>query len=116
MLSCVAVTATRNRPRGSRKPARMQRIPIFRLGGSGGEGEVPELASYTPALSFEGLQVGIDNLRHDVYLSPKFIESARAQIVRLIAYHGEVESLLAAESRNFASGRRLAGPEATSPS
>ncbi|PYX98115.1 MAG: hypothetical protein DMG71_01260 [Acidobacteria bacterium] len=92
----------------------MPRIPIFRLGGSGGEGEVPELASYTPALSFEGLQVGIDNLRHDVYLSPKFIESARAQIVRLIAYHGEVESLLAAESRNFASGRRFAGPEDTS--
>jgi class 3 adenylate cyclase len=92
----------------------MPRIPIFRLGGSGGEGEVPELASYTPALSFEGLQVGIDNLRHDVYLSPKFIESARAQIVRLIAYHGEVESLLAAESRNFASGRRIAGPDDTS--
>ena len=88
----------------------MPRIPIFRRGGSGGENDVPKLASYTPSLSLEGLQVGVDNLRHDVYLSPKFVEMVRAQIGRLIAYHGEVESLLAAEGGGFSQRKRFAGP------
>ncbi|HET7441728.1 MAG TPA: hypothetical protein VFJ47_10540, partial [Terriglobales bacterium] len=88
----------------------MPRIPIFRLGGSGGESELPKLASYTPSLSLEGLQVGIDNLRHDVFLSPKFVDTLRAQIARLIAHHGEVDTLLAAEGSGFLSRRRFAGP------
>jgi len=42
--------------------------------------------------------VGVDNLRHDVVLSPRFVELARAQIARLIARHGELEGLLGAEA------------------
>lgn len=42
--------------------------------------------------------VGVDNLRHDVLLSPKFVELARAQIARLIARNGELEGLLGAEA------------------
>jgi len=42
--------------------------------------------------------VGVDNLRHDVVLSPRFVELARAQITRLIARHGELEGLLGAEA------------------
>jgi hypothetical protein len=76
----------------------MPRIPIFKLGSSSDENIPPVLTSYTPSLSLEGLSVGVDNLRHDVHLSPKFTESARAHVARLIARHGDVEGLLAAEA------------------
>jgi hypothetical protein len=75
----------------------MPRIPIFKLGGSE-EILPPALSNYRPSLSLEGLAVGIDNLRHDVHLSPKFTETARSYIARLIARHGDVEGLLAAEA------------------
>jgi hypothetical protein len=75
----------------------MPRIPIFRLG-QPTEEIPPELKSYTPVLSLEGLQVGVDNLRHDVHLSPKFVEGARAHIARTIIRHGDLSGLLAAES------------------
>jgi len=88
----------------------MPRIPILRLGGSGNGADFPKLASYTPTLPLEGLQVGIDNLRHDVYLSPKFVESARVHIARLIAYHGEVENLLASEVPTSYQRNVFAGP------
>src|ERR1700756_196035 len=76
----------------------MPRIPIFKLGGSAEEILPPTLTSYVPSLSLDGLAVGVDNLRHDVHLSPKFTETARAHIARLIARHGDVEGLLAAEA------------------
>src|ERR1700751_3125297 len=76
----------------------MPRIPIFKLGSSSDENIPPVLASYTPSLTLEGLSVGVDNLRHDVHLSPKFTDAARAHIARLIARHSDVEGLLAAEA------------------
>jgi hypothetical protein len=91
----------------------MARIPLFRRQS---EEEIPpKLVSYTAALSLEGLQVGVDNLRHDVYLSPKFTEVTRAHIARAVARHGEVEGLLAAErstasAQNHAFLNRLAAP------
>lgn len=75
----------------------MPRIPIFRLGGSGEQPLPPKLRSYTPSLVIEGLQIGVDNLRHDVYLSPKFVEQMRLHITRLIIQHGNLNGLLAAE-------------------
>ena len=48
--------------------------------------------------------MGVDNLRHDVVLSPKFAELARAQIARLIARHGELEGLLGAEAPQTGQG------------
>ena len=75
----------------------MPRIPFFRIGPAE-EMEPPRLASYTPSLSLEDLQLGIDNLRHDVHLSSKFVELARLQIARHIVRHGNVEGLLAAEA------------------
>src|SRR5690348_15402099 len=53
-----------------------------------------QLQGYTPALEIEGLLTGIDNLRHDVYLSPKFVEISREHIFRLLARDGQVEDLL----------------------
>ena len=76
----------------------MPRIPIFRLGGTPEKPTLPKLASSTPFISLKGLAVGVDNLRHDVVLSPRFAEASRAQIARLIARHGELEGLLAAEA------------------
>jgi class 3 adenylate cyclase len=76
----------------------MPRIPIFRLGGAPEKPALPNLAASTPFVSLEGLTVGVDNLRHDVVLSPKFVELARAQIARLIIRHGELDRWLALES------------------
>lgn len=76
----------------------MPRIPIFRIGQAAEELEPPRLASYNPALSLQELRIGIDNLRHDVFLSPKFVESARLQIARLIIHYGNIKNLLAAET------------------
>jgi hypothetical protein len=53
-----------------------------------------QLQGYTPVLEMEGLLTGIDNLRHDVYLSPKFAHIARDHILRLIARYGQVEEVL----------------------
>lgn len=53
-----------------------------------------QLQGYTPVLELEGLLTGIDNLRHDVYLSPRFVEVAREHVFRLIARDGQVEDLL----------------------
>jgi hypothetical protein len=56
-----------------------------------------DLASDEPSLVLEGLVTGIDNLRHDVFLSPKFVEAARQHIYKLVARHGNVEELAAEE-------------------
>ena len=76
----------------------MPRIPIFSFGHHAEEVVPPRLAKYAPMLSLEGLQLGVDNLRHDVLLSPKFVDQTKAHIVRLIVRHGGVEGLLAAEA------------------
>ncbi|MFZ0803090.1 MAG: hypothetical protein WBQ09_03470 [Terriglobales bacterium] len=75
----------------------MPRIPIFRLGHQAEEAIPPRLLSFVPTLSLEGLQVGVDNLRHDVHLSPKFVEQMRVHIARSLVRHGDVEGLLATE-------------------
>jgi len=76
----------------------MPRIPIFRLGNAPEKPIPPRLTTFTPALSLELLQVGVDNLRHDVHLSPKFVEQTRLNLTRLLARHGDVEGLIAAEA------------------
>ncbi len=83
----------------------MPRIPIFRLGYSKDEVAPPKLVRYTPRLVLEGLSAGIDNVRHDVYLSPKFVEQMRGQMSRVVARHGNVDGLLAADSP-MATGRK----------
>src|SRR5579863_5597327 len=91
----------------------MPRIPIFRLGGTPEKSAPPNLLASTPFVSLEGLSVGVDNLRHDVVLSPRVAEVSRAQIARLIARHGDLEGLLSAEAPQQSQGpswmRNLAG-------
>jgi class 3 adenylate cyclase len=74
----------------------MPRIPIFKIG-SAEEFPPPRLVSYTPALSLETLQLGIDNVRHDVWLSPEFTKVAGHHIAKLIAKYGNIESIAQAE-------------------
>jgi hypothetical protein len=76
----------------------MPRFPIFRLGGTPEKLASPEMLAAAPAIMLEGLAVGVDNLRHDVALSPRLVEAARAHVMRLIVLHGELEGLLAAET------------------
>src|SRR5579863_7173467 len=51
------------------------------------------LSSYVPSIVLENLVAGIDNIRHDVFISPKFTEVARSQIFKLLVKHGNVEDL-----------------------
>src|SRR5215472_16597922 len=66
-------------------------------------GSLPEharqltLTSEWPSVVLEDLVTGIDNVRHDVFFSPKFVETARQYIFKLIARHGNVEELAAEE-------------------
>src|SRR6266568_9321474 len=83
----------------------MPRIPILKLGSSI-ESQPPRLSTYFPALSLEGLQLGIDNVRHDVWLSPAFSKAAGAHIGKLIAKYGNVESVMAADAGGSAGARR----------
>ncbi len=87
----------------------MPRIPIFSFGHEEQEAVPPRLSGFTPFLSLEGLQLGVDNLRHDVHLSPKFVTQTRAQIARLIIRHGDVEGLLAAEAPQVRQGGHFIG-------
>src|SRR5512133_1192919 len=52
------------------------------------------LATYTPEIHISGLLTGVDNVRHDVYLSAKFLEIARGHVSDLIEKHGAVEDLV----------------------
>jgi class 3 adenylate cyclase len=76
----------------------MPRFPIFRLGGTPEKPALPVMTAAAPSIVLEGLAVGVDNLRHDVALSPRLVEAARSQVMRLIVRHGELEGLLAAEA------------------
>jgi hypothetical protein len=75
----------------------MPRIPIFKIGHRGETPTPLKLARYAPRLLLQDLSAGIDNLRHDVYLSPKFVEQMRQQIARVLVRYGNVERVLTAE-------------------
>lgn len=85
----------------------MPRIPIFKLGSSV-ELPPPRLSSYVPVLHLDGLHLGIDNVRHDVWLSPAFCDGARNQISALIMKFGGVEGILAADAPSASSKARTA--------
>jgi hypothetical protein len=63
---------------------------------SGCAAQVP-LRAYIPVLKLEGLLTGIDNLRHDVHLSPRLVELGRAHVARLVVQCGDVRDLCTEE-------------------
>jgi class 3 adenylate cyclase len=77
------------------------------------------LTQCRPELNLQGLALGIDNLRHDVWLSGRFTESARLLMARLLARYGNVEDLVneraapvRAPSLIVSTRQRNASPEA----
>lgn len=69
-----------------------------------------QLSSYEPAIHLDGLVRGVDNIRHDVALSSRFMETARQQIFRLIVKHGRIEALVEEPAANARPASRIAGP------
>src|SRR5256885_5301623 len=53
-----------------------------------------QLTSYEPSIQLDGLVRGVDNIRYDVALSPRFMETTRQHVLRLITKHGRIEALL----------------------
>ena len=61
-----------------------------------------QLAQYVPELVLEGLQTGVDNVRTDVYLSPKLVDITRQHIAKLLAKYGDVEELVKEDAFSLA--------------
>ncbi|MGD0792783.1 MAG: hypothetical protein ABR920_13535 [Terriglobales bacterium] len=53
----------------------------------------PDLQYYGLALAFSDLKLGVDNLRYDVFLSPRITADLSFHLARYICHFGEVESL-----------------------
>jgi hypothetical protein len=70
----------------------MPKLPIFRLRNSEPPSR-PDLQYYGLTLAFNDLQLGVDNLRYDVFLSPRITADLSFHIARYICRFGEVESL-----------------------
>jgi hypothetical protein len=59
-----------------------------------------ELKSYRVRLPLESLSIGVDNIHHDVFLSPKFVQVARDYLFDLIRQHTSGTYLSGIEFRN----------------
>ena len=70
----------------------MPKLPIFRLRNSEPPSR-PDLQYYGLTLGFSDLQLGVDNLRYDVFLSPRITADLSFHLGRYICRFGEVESL-----------------------
>jgi hypothetical protein len=70
----------------------MPKLPIFRLRTS--EPARPDLRYYEITLAFSELRLGVDNLRYDVFLSPRVSNDVSFHLARYIRLFGEVEALL----------------------
>src|SRR5215475_11145257 len=71
----------------------MPKLPIFRFGNSAPR-RLPELQFQAPVLALNDLQLGVDNLRYDVHLSPRITDELSQHLSRYIRLFGGVESLL----------------------
>src|SRR5258708_3731365 len=70
----------------------MPKLPVFRLRNFESLSR-PALKYYGLTLSFSDLQLGVDNLRYDVFLSPRITADLSFYLARYICRFGEVESL-----------------------
>src|SRR5271169_2402277 len=59
-----------------------------------------ELKSYRVKLPLESLSIGVDNIHHDVFLSPKFVQVARDYLFDLFRQHTSGTYLSGIEFRN----------------
>jgi hypothetical protein len=70
----------------------MPKLPIFRLRSSEPPSR-PDLQYHAPTLAFSDLQLGVDNLRYDAFLSPRITADLSFHLARYICRFGGVESL-----------------------
>jgi hypothetical protein len=71
------------------------------------------LSGYQPAIQLRDLAIGVDNLRHDVFLSSKYAELVRNHASLLVTFHGAIQDLLSpGDSKPF---RRAAPPGLANP-
>jgi uncharacterized coiled-coil protein SlyX len=59
----------------------------------------PELKSYNVTIPMGSLAIGVDNIHHDVFLSPKFVQGARDYLFDLIRQHTSTTYLPGIELR-----------------
>src|ERR1035437_6332452 len=74
----------------------MPKLPVFRFHNSEPSSR-PDLQYYGLTLAFSDLQLGVDNLRYDVFLSPGITADLSFHLARYICRFGEVESLFEME-------------------
>src|ERR1700679_2400993 len=70
----------------------MPKLPVFRLRSSEPPSR-PDLQYYGLTLAFSNLQLGVDNLRYDVFLSPRITQDLSFHLTRYICRFGAVASL-----------------------
>ena len=70
----------------------MPKLPIFRLRSSEPP-TLPDLQYHGITLALSDLQLGVDNLRYDVFLSPRITADLSFHLARYICRFGEVEAL-----------------------
>jgi hypothetical protein len=75
----------------------MPKLPIFRFGSSEPASR-PDLQFQSLVLNLTDLQLGVDNLRYDVHLSPRVTEELGSHLARYIRLFGGVESLFDMET------------------
>ena len=75
----------------------MPKLPIFRFGSSEPTPR-PNLQFQGLTISLADLQLGVDNLRYDVHLSPRVTEELSSHLARYIRLFGGVEALFGMET------------------
>src|SRR5882724_4790127 len=75
----------------------MPKLPIFRFGSSE-RASLPDLQFQSLVLNLTDLQLGVDNLRYDVHLSPRVTEELSSHLARYIRLFGGVEALFGMET------------------
>jgi hypothetical protein len=59
-----------------------------------------DLTSYNLILPMTTLAIGVDNIHHDVYLSPRFVQASRDYLFELIRQHTSSSFISGVELRN----------------
>src|SRR6266446_2277860 len=75
----------------------MPKLPIFRFG-SFEPTPRPDLEFQGLIISLADLQLGVDNLRYDVHLSPRVTEELSSHLARYIRLFGGVDALFGMET------------------
>jgi class 3 adenylate cyclase len=58
-----------------------------------------KLEPYTAELRLASLNIGVDNIHYDVYLSPRFLEVARQYLSELVRYNANLQQFFALDTR-----------------